>query len=135
MGFVSNVNVKKTLLLISLVVLSSCTMAKNGALIQASKALEQQRYEKALSKINEAMYYSKGASKESQLELLIMKARVFEAKGDADTANGIYAYLYKKHPDSKEGYIAQQKLGRLLREHPDKYTVIVDENCQLGAAI
>lgn len=92
------------------IVLTSCGLAYDGALIYAHEAFEKKEYDRALAKISYAENYKPKLSEKEQREILLLKARIYEGKGDSQAYTGLYKYLAEKYPESEEGYIAVQKV-------------------------
>lgn len=88
---------------VATLVLVSCTgMVEKGSVINSQRFYDQGKYDKALTHL--------ALSNPDDREATLLKAKIYEAKGDRDRAKSIYTELATQHPNSSEGVYSKTKL-------------------------
>ena len=96
-------------------VLQSCGMVQDGAMIRAYKSFEKGECNKVLARLSEAERY-KEPTPELRAEISFLRARCLETQQEISDAKGIYKYIISTFPQSQYAFSAKERLKILEQE-------------------
>ena len=96
----------------ALIYLSSCSVARDGAIINAEQAYSSGEFKKVLTDLGNAESITDFTEKQKPY-ITFLKASSLDGMGDEALAKGMYQYLVDKYPSSE--YAASTQSALLCR--------------------
>jgi hypothetical protein len=106
--------IRLIVIIISVILLSGCSLAQRGALDRAYRAHREGDHWKALEKLSDAESYTK-PTPEMGAEILFLRASCFESLGRSEDAIGVYKHIIENYPET--AYASQARIKLRINEN------------------